>query len=344
MEKSSWLFMGAEGDEDDPSLTPDLTVTLKNGTDVVCSRTEASVMCTISERELTETENLNINVSCIDKCDYTLHIEISDELELELRKPLTLTFSDNEKGQELTLNIPSDEQFDEFVVTAVVENAEGLTLGLELFMNAGLGVKAPTRDSHQWEGVSTWKDGKGIFLKHPYIQPGNTVKLLVLAKGNVLVTVESYVTKNGVRQIGLFQQVRDALPMGSVRHYALDLAEYKSFSETYSIAFRMEKYTGFPEMQLSSSPNFLKDKTMVAIGGLSNHKYLMTPGHRKILDIGDMVYIAISSEYESVFEFIVTLQYHGYIPIQETEPEFSSLQDENVDNILYAYVEPVNTK
>jgi hypothetical protein len=50
-------------------------------------------------------------------------------------------------------------------------------------------VDTPTRDKHQWAGVSTWADGKGIFLRYPKVKEGDIVKLLIFGPGGAHVNL-----------------------------------------------------------------------------------------------------------------------------------------------------------
>ena len=38
-----------------------------------------------------------------------------------------------------------------------------------------------------------------------------------------------------------------------------------------------------------------------------------------------------------MFEFVFALKHKNYIPMQEGEPEYSSIQADSVDNIIYTY-------
>jgi hypothetical protein len=122
-------------------------------------------------------------------------------------------------------------------------------------MNAGRGkVQIPSRNQYNWTGVSTWKDGKGIFLKYPTIKEGDIVKLLIFGPGGAEVNLEAYTTNEGLRNITLYTPMRDSLARGESRVYLLNLSDYSAYIKTYSINMKITKYFCFPRVQLSNNP------------------------------------------------------------------------------------------
>ena len=212
-------------------------------------------------------------------------------------RPQIIAFDDLPKGQEVVIKIPADATFSDFAIMATVDDPELIVEGIELFMNAGDEKgPAPTRLNFQWQGLPAWNDGKGIILKNPDVKAGDVIKLLLITKGRVNVLLEAYISSNGIRNISMYTSVRDTVPRQSDHYYRLNLADFKTYIKSYSLSVKLTKFTGFPRLMISSDQSFGELTSMIAVGTLSNQKFLLSPEKRSALNITDVVFIKIDSQ------------------------------------------------
>lgn len=128
-------------------------------------------------------EAVHVKIRCFGPCKFKLSGEISNPYKLEPGKTVKMDFENTAYSQVFSLDTTKESDFDQLRVVLRPEGFLQFPAPIGLYLNKGDSV--PTKDVHDYKGMTLWDNGQGIFLDAP-LAAGTFTILIEGPEKNVL--------------------------------------------------------------------------------------------------------------------------------------------------------------
>jgi hypothetical protein len=240
-----------------PASDPDLYITSKTNqatmdpltAEYYCNANGEDV-CVIPAKEVKET-TYHLMVECIYHCRFQLKAIYEEELSMGPNDLIRLNFKED-KAMVVVVAVPTlPTDMDYMEIEARVLDPTKLEEPFQMMLSRG--NKIPQSNKYDYLGQDVWTGSKIVVLKtKDSLEEGNYTLLIEAPEGCTI----DIITKlyGNIRDIQIFDEIKDTVLAGDVRFYRLNLTDNKALNELFiqnDISFVLTPYSGNPDMYLN---------------------------------------------------------------------------------------------